>query len=315
MVYRIFIDGEAGTTGLKIRGLLAKRNDIELLTIDAAHRKNEMMRRDALNAADIAILCLPDIAAREAVAMIGDEQTRIIDASTAHRTADGWVYGFAEMTRTQHQAIANARRVTNPGCYPQGVIACLRPLIAAGIVPTNYPVNVHAISGYSGGGKAMIEQYQLAEANSPYWPYGLDFAHKHLPEMQHHALMRYPPLFQPAVGNYAQGMLTMAPLHLSLLPKLIHAADIHAILASHFNEAEFIEVMPYGEGSIHEANLDPQSLNDTNMMHLHVFANDQQGHVMLTALYDNLGKGASRAAIQNLNIMLGVHHTTGLQKK
>jgi N-acetyl-gamma-glutamyl-phosphate reductase len=314
MTAKIFIDGEAGTTGLQIRERLAARKDLTLLSIPDARRKDPAARAEFLNAADIAILCLPDEAAKESVALIGNPDTRVIDASSAHRVAEGWTYGFAEMERAQGAAIAKAKRVTNPGCWPQGVIAVLRPLVAAGLLPAAYPVSVNGISGYSGGGKAMIADYaSKGEAAPEFMPYGLGFAHKHLPEMQRYSSLSTAPLFVPAVGDFAQGMLTSVPLQLSGLPKVPTGKDLHAALADHYAAIEhgFVEVAPLAAIE-RTPELDPEGLNGTNRLRLHVFANDSRAQAVLIAVYDNLGKGASGAAVQNLNLMLGMDPAVSL---
>ena len=308
----VFIDGEAGTTGLQIRQRLAARSDVSLLAIDAARRKDDAARRELLNSADIAVLCLPDAAARKAVAMIDNPATRVIDASSAHRTAPDWVYGFAEMAPDQAEKIAHARFVANPGCYPQGLIALVRPLVKAGILPADMAVVYSAVSGYSGGGRQMIEAYEAAGADAnPFMPYGLTFAHKHLPEMKYYSGLGRDPLFQPAVGNYAQGMLGTVPVFLDDLAKPVSGADLAACLADHFGEDGFVTVAPYQPGE-RAADLDPQAFNGTNAMRLHVFASDERKQALLVAVYDNLGKGASGAAVQNINIMIGADQTAGL---
>ncbi|MEP3277882.1 MAG: N-acetyl-gamma-glutamyl-phosphate reductase [Stappiaceae bacterium] len=315
MVAKIFIDGEAGTTGLQIRDRLAARYDIQLLSLDNEHRKDRSARQDALNSADVAILCLPDDAARESVTLIESETTKVIDASTAHRTDPDWTYGFAEMAEGHDAVIAESKRVSNPGCYPQGLIATIRPLIDEGFFSPDSLISMNAISGYSGGGRKMIEQYEAAGAKAvPYLPYGLSFEHKHLPEMTVYSGLKRAPLFQPAVGNYAQGMLTLVPLHYDLLPEGMTGARIHTVLRDRFTGTGFVDVAPLN--AINQpAELDPQALNSTNLMRLFVFANDQNGQMVVAALYDNLGKGASGAAVQNLNLMLGCNVNESLGAK
>jgi N-acetyl-gamma-glutamyl-phosphate reductase len=308
MVAKIFIDGEAGTTGLQIRERLAGRRDLEVISIATDKRKDLEERKRLLNAADVAILCLPDDAAKESVSLIENDTTRVIDASTAYRVDPNWAYGFAEMDRTQSEVIAKARFVSNPGCYPQGPIATVRPLIDAGLLPANFPITVNAISGYSGGGKAMIAEYETAgDAASEYMPYGLTFGHKHVPEMTKYAKLGTAPLFVPAVGDYAQGMVTFVPLQLSQLDKVPTGRELHAAIADHFAAIKdsFVVVAPYEEIA-KTPELDPEIYVNTNTMKLHVFANDARGQALLVAVYDNLGKGASGAAVQNLNLMLGV---------
>lgn len=311
---KIFIDGEAGTTGLQIRERLAARADIQLLSLPEARRKDAHARAELLNSTDIAILCLPDEAAKESVALVANPATRIIDASSAYRVAEGWTYGFAELDANQAATIAGAKRVSNPGCWPQGVIAALRPLITAGLLPASYPVTINGISGYSGGGKAMIADYEAKGDTAPqFMPYGLTFNHKHLPEMQLYSRLSAAPLFMPAVGNFLTGMLTAVPLQLAALPKIPTGKDLHAALADHYASIKnsFVTVAPLAALE-RTPTLDPQGLNGTNHMQLHVFANDSKAQVVLVAIYDNLGKGASGAAIQNLNIMLGMDPATSL---
>lgn len=314
MVAKVFIDGEAGTTGLQIRERLADRRDLELLSIPTERRKDISARAELLNAADVAILCLPDDAARESVSLITNDTTKVIDASTAFRVAEGWAYGFAEMRREQADVIAKARRVCNPGCWPQGAIATLRPLVEAGLLPADFPVTVNGVSGYSGGGRAMIEDYVGKGAEAPaFMPYGLSLKHKHLPELKKYAELSRQPLFMPAVGNFAQGMLVAVPLQLSILDTVPKAAQLHAAIADYYAGIAdgFVEVAPLAEVE-RTGELNPEIYNNTNRMRLHVFASDDKEQAILVAVYDNLGKGASGAAVQNLNLMLGVDAATSL---
>ena len=300
----IFIDGDQGTTGLQIHERLRGRQDLQLLTLPADARKDPHRRAEAINACDLAILCLPDAAAREAVASIVNPSVRVIDASSAHRTTPGWTYGFPEMAAEQAQRVATASRVTNPGCYPTGAIGLLRPLVQAGLLPTDYPVSIHAVSGYSGGGRAAVEAYEGPDAGNalPFQVYGLGLVHKHTPEIQQHAGLTQRPMFVPAYGAYRQGIVLTVPLELRLLAPGADAATLHACLDRHYAGAEHVEVMPLAAASA-LSHLDPQALNGTNDMRLSVFANDH-GQVLLSAVFDNLGKGASGAAVQNLGLML-----------
>jgi N-acetyl-gamma-glutamyl-phosphate reductase len=309
MVARIFIDGEAGTTGLQIRERLAGRRDLEVLSIAADRRKDQDERKRLLNAADIAILCLPDDAAQESVSLIENGTTRVIDASTAFRVDPDWVYGFAEMDKGQSAAIADARFVANPGCWPQGLIGTVRPLIEAGLLPADFAITYNGISGYTGGGKQMIAEYEAAgAAASHFMAYALTFNHKHVPEMTRYTGLASAPLFVPTVGDFAQGMTTFVPLQLGQLGTVPTGAELHAAIADHYASIEdsFVTVAPFDPALGKTPALDPQANNDTNTMTLHIFANDARAQAVLVAVYDNLGKGASGAAVQNLNLMLGV---------
>ena len=309
MTHTIFIDGESGTTGLEIRERMATRSDLELILLGDRRREVEA-RREALNAADAVILCLPDEAAKEAVAMIENPAVRVIDASTAYRVDPAWIYGFAEMAPGQRERIASATRVSNPGCYPTGFIGLIAPLVRAGLVPTDWPVTVNAVSGYSGGGKAMIAEFEAGGAEA-FRAYGLSLKHKHVPEMTRHTGLSRDVLFAPAVGNYRQGMLVEVPLNLSALPGEPSVEAVHDVLAQAYAGERFVEVASL-EATEAMTGLDPEGLNGTNRMRLHVFGDRSGGQARLVALLDNLGKGASGAAVQNLNLMLGLDEGAGL---
>ncbi|MCV3240347.1 N-acetyl-gamma-glutamyl-phosphate reductase [Mesorhizobium sp. ZC-5] len=309
---KVFIDGEHGTTGLQIRSRLANRNDLAVLSIPEAERRNTNMRADLLKEADIAILCLPDEASREAVAILdGHNSTRVIDTSTAYRVHSDWAYGFAEMDKAQGGKIAEARLVANPGCYPTGAISLIRPLVEAGILPADYPVTINAVSGYTGGGKQMIAQMEDEaredHIQAPHFLYGLTLAHKHVPEMKQHGLLERRPIFSPSVGRFPQGMLVQVPLYLADLDGAPSLADIQAALAAHYDGQEIVQVVPLAE-SAKIARVDPTELAGTDLMKLYVFGTDGQGQVNLVASLDNLGKGASGAAVQNMDLMLGLKH-------
>ncbi|MCJ8521696.1 N-acetyl-gamma-glutamyl-phosphate reductase [Pseudorhizobium tarimense] len=305
---KIFIDGEHGTTGLQIRSRLAERRDVELLSIPEAERRNAAMREDLLNSADIAILCLPDDASREAVSMLsGNNRVRIIDTSTAYRVDPNWAYGFAEMDKAQAQKIRSARFVANPGCYPTGAIALIRPLRAAGIVPDDYPVTVNAVSGYTGGGKQMIAQMEdpgrddAIKAN--HFLYGLSLKHKHVPEMTVHGLLDRAPLFSPSVGRFPQGMIVQVPLFLQNLKNGFTRESIHKSLVAHYAGQDVVEVVGLEEANS-LARVDAEELAGKDTMKLFVFGSTGGEHVNLVAVLDNLGKGASGAAVQNMDLML-----------
>jgi N-acetyl-gamma-glutamyl-phosphate reductase len=309
MTHTIFIDGEAGTTGLDVLRRLEARDDLEIIALGDRRRDLEA-RREALNDADAVILCLPDDAAREAVAMIGNPAVRVIDASTAWRVDPAWTYGFAEMAAGQREKIAASTRVSNPGCYPTGFIGLVRPLVSAGIIPAGWPVTVHAVSGYSGGGKTMIAEFEGGGAGA-FRAYGLTLKHKHGPEMTLHTGLERPVLFAPSVAAYRQGMLVEVPLHLAALPSLPSVEVVHGALAEAYADCRFVEVAEL-ETTEAMTVIDPEGLNGTNTMRLHVFGDRDGAQVRLVALLDNLGKGASGAAVQNLNLMLGLDEGTGL---
>ncbi|HEX4183027.1 MAG TPA: N-acetyl-gamma-glutamyl-phosphate reductase [Caulobacteraceae bacterium] len=315
MTFKVFIDGEAGTTGLQIHARLKGRRDLELVSIDPERRKDPAARADRLNSADLVILCLPDDAAREAVALIESRKVKVIDASTAHRTAPGWVFGFAEFEPGQRAALASASRASNPGCYSTGAIALLRPLVRDGLLPADWPVTINAVSGYSGGGKSMIAEFEDETAANytkvAYRIYATGLEHKHVPEIQAHSGLAHRPLFAPAVGRYAQGMIVEVPLQLWALPGRPRLDQLHACLTRSYAGERFVEVASLAEAAAVKT-LDPEGLNGTNRMRLFVFGNPDGGQARLVALLDNLGKGASGAAVQNLNIMLGLGEGEGL---
>ncbi|MFN3610292.1 MAG: N-acetyl-gamma-glutamyl-phosphate reductase, partial [Hyphomonas sp.] len=306
---KVFIDGEAGTTGLQIAERLKDRTDIDLISIHADKRKDVDERARLINKADAVILCLPDDAARLSVSLVTNPNTVVIDASTAHRVSSGWVYGFAEMDRGQRSVISAAKRISNPGCYPTGFIALVRPLVKAGLVPHDWPVSVNAVSGYSGGGKPMIAEFETRETQDNFRIYGLGQQHKHPPEMKKFSGLSHLPMFTPAVGRYAQGMIVEVPLPLWALPGKPGRKAVHAALSAAYAGERFVKVVPQAEGDAIKS-LDAEGCNDTNRLELYVFGTDEQAR--LVARLDNLGKGASGAAVQNLNIALGLDEGAGL---
>ncbi|CAN7361551.1 N-acetyl-gamma-glutamyl-phosphate reductase [Phenylobacterium sp. LjRoot164] len=326
MAHTVFIDGEAGTTGLQIRQRLEGRRDLELVSIDPAKRKDPAARAELLNGVDVAILCLPDDGAREAVSLITNPAVKIVDPSTAHRVDPAWVFGFPEWKPGHREAIVASKRITNPGCWSTGFIGLMAPLVRDGLVPADTPISVHGVSGYSGGGRGLIEEFEQQPApqgtQDAYRAYGLPLTHKHLPEMMGYTGMQRRPLFAPAVGRYAQGMLVEIPLHLWAMPKQPTLTALRDSLAAAYEGEAFVSVASEAECAAVEkaragaagynADLDPEALNGTNRMKLYVFGNEAEGEARLVAVLDNLGKGASGAAVQNLNLILGLAEGEGL---
>ena len=313
MSHTIFIDGGVGTTGIEIGDRLAGRPELSLITLDEKDRKDAAARRDALNAADIVILCLPDDAAREAVALIDNDHTRVIDASTAHRVADGWTYGFPELEPGHREKLAASRFVANPGCWPTGFLALVRPLTLAGLVPADWPVTVSGASGYSGGGKAMIAEYEGADgAPTAFRAYGLGLGHKHVPEMTRYSGLVHPPLFAPAVANGYRGMVVEVPLQLRAMPGAPSLEKVHTALADAYAGSPLVSVASLSESAA-MGQVELEHVRATDRLALFVFGNADSGQARLVAALDNLGKGAAGAAVQNLNILAGLPETAGLR--
>ena len=307
---KVYIDGQAGTTGLQIFDRIGSRDDLELLRIDEEKRHDTEERRKFINAADIVFLCLPDEGAREAVALVENPDVCLIDASTAHRTADGWTYGFPELSRAQREAISSSKRIANPGCHATGFISCVAPLVMAGVVPADYPLTCHSLTGYSGGGKRMIASYEeegRPERLDAPGLYGLTLRHKHLPEMQKVCGLVHAPIFMPVVDDYYKGMATSVMLHNRLLPGAPSARDVRDVLAAHYDGQRFVSVAPFDEA---QPTIYANELAGTNELRIIVCGNEE--HTTVTALFDNLGKGASGAAVQNMNIALGIDEACGL---
>lgn len=307
---KIFVDGQTGTTGLKIHERLSLYDDLEMIEVDYEKRRDPKERAKNLNAADLVFLCLPDDAAIEAVSLIDNPNTRVIDASTAFRTNDEWTYGLPELTKHQRTLIRESKRVANPGCHATAFILGAAPLVQSGILAADYPLTVQSLTGYSGGGKGLIEKYEANGGINDYAkaarPYALNLNHKHLPEMKMHAGLTEAPIFMPILSNTYQGMAVSMPLHLKHLSKKVTAMDLHELLCAHYHHEPFVKVMPYmAEENLFDGAVDITACNDTNMAEILVFGNDKLGTAIIMTRIDNLGKGASGAAIQNMNIMLG----------
>ena len=311
---KIFIDGQHGTTGLKIHERLKDRPDVELLELPMADRKDLAKRVEITKAADIAVLCLPDAAVKELMAAVGDADTCVIDASTAHRVADDWTFGFPELSKTQRQKLLASNRISNPGCYSTGGIALMHPLVEAGVIRKDATPAVFGVSGYTGGGKELIAVHEGPNEVEPFGIYGVELTHKHVPEMKKYSGLTHAPLFVPSVGHYAQGMLVMVPVTRDITGKKVTAKDVHKVLADHYEGETFVTVRPLADRKWLERDrfLRADRLTDTNSMELAVYGNDAEENILIVASLDNLGKGGSGAAVQVINLKTGVDETTGL---
>ena len=316
MVATVFIDGEAGTTGLQIHARLKDRRDLKIVSLADAERKDTERRREVLNDVDLAILCLPDDAAREAVQLIGNSRVKVIDASTAYRVDDYWVYGMPEYDTEQTERIASSKRISNPGCYPIAAIGLLNPLVRAGLIPSNWPITINAVSGYTGGGKGLIAAFEDPSnpdfTKEPFSVYGLELEHKHVPEIHKYGGLEMRPLFMPSIANFRQGMIVQIPLQLNALPGKPTPSEFHAVLDEYYAGRRFVSVAARDDASAINR-LEPEGLNGTNELRLHVFGNEEHGQAVLMGLLDNLGKGASGCAVQNMNLMLGLPEDAGLE--
>jgi len=310
MKQKVFVDGLSGTTGLKIHERLNLYSELEMITIDYDKRRDVKERAKCLNEADVVFLCLPDEAAKEAVALVTNPNTKIIDASTAYRTATDWTYGLPELSEKHKKAVIETKRLTNPGCHATAFILSSYPLISNGIIPSDYPITCQSLTGFSGGGKALIEKYEQNDGKNDYSkaprPYALSLSHKHLPEMAIHSGLKEDPLFVPILGNNYKGLAVMLPLHSKLLSKQMTAKNVHEVISQHYHNQKFVKVMPYADDSVlFDGAIDITACNDTNQAEIFVFGNDAKGSILVMTRLDNLGKGASGAAIQNMNLMLG----------
>lgn len=310
MKHKVFVDGSTGTTGLMLHERLAKYSELEMISIDYEKRRDPAERAKCLNTADLVFLCLPDDASREAVSLVTNPNTKIIDASTAYRTSDGFTYGLPELSKAHRAAIKESKRVSNPGCHATAFLLSIYPLLAEKIMPTDYPITCQSLTGYSGGGKALIEKYEQMDGKNPYTkaprPYGLNLNHKHLPEMTKYSGLKEAPVFVPILGNNYKGLAVLISIHTKLLAKQMGSKNIHELFTEHYYDEKFVKVMPYADESfLFDGAVDITACNDTNYAEIFIFGNDEKGSAVILTRLDNLGKGASGAAIQNMNLMLG----------